>query len=257
MDKNEKIMNTLKEYKKSLEEKGYNVVYIGLYGSQNYNLDDENSDVDARAIVIPKIEEIIRRKSISTEYEFETGKIDVKDILTYYGVIKKGNFSFIEPFQTEWYIGDETIRVLFSTFKVNPHALLGAQYQKFKNLIKRDEWGESIIEYSAKDYHHLCRLSHLLNHIFNTGENISFIKYDGEEAQKMLELKRESINLNSPEGYKMTLQRINEAHAIRDADIKRTYSKVLDIEQPDFEDWINRYILSEVREQLLCIKEEI
>ena len=33
------IFKTLNDYKKMLENKGYNVIYIGLYGSQNYNLD--------------------------------------------------------------------------------------------------------------------------------------------------------------------------------------------------------------------------
>ena len=39
MDKNE-IFKELVNRKKILENKGYKVIYIGLYGSQNYNLDD-------------------------------------------------------------------------------------------------------------------------------------------------------------------------------------------------------------------------
>ena len=42
----EQIYIRLREYKKILEEKGFNVIYIGLYGSQNYNVDDEQSDID-------------------------------------------------------------------------------------------------------------------------------------------------------------------------------------------------------------------
>lgn len=40
--KRQDIFKTISEYKKLLEEKGYDVIYIGLYGSQNYNVDDEN-----------------------------------------------------------------------------------------------------------------------------------------------------------------------------------------------------------------------
>ena len=46
---NNQIFKELSNYKKILESKGYNVIYIGLYGSQNYNLDDEESDIDVKA----------------------------------------------------------------------------------------------------------------------------------------------------------------------------------------------------------------
>ena len=45
------LFKTLSRYKDLLEEKGYTVVYIGLYGSQNYNLDDEQSDIDCKVII--------------------------------------------------------------------------------------------------------------------------------------------------------------------------------------------------------------
>ena len=89
------IFQELSNYKKILEEKGYNVIYIGLYGSQNYNLDDELSDIDVKAIILPTLHDIIFRKVTSTTIECEKGNIDVKDLLTFYDVIKKGNFSYI------------------------------------------------------------------------------------------------------------------------------------------------------------------
>lgn len=256
MDKNEKIMNTLREYKKELEEKGYNVIYIGLYGSQNYNLDDEQSDVDARAIVIPKLREIIERKSISTDYTFDTGIVDVKDLLTYHGIVKKGNFSFIEPFQTEWYIGDETLRTLFSKFKVNPQALLGAMHQKHKNMLKKDSNGE-IIEYSAKDYHHLVRLNDILDLMFSANHfNTSHMFYSFAGKEKMMQLKRENININCEGGMMLLAKRMGEANFIVNEAIKKVYAKEHNIEQPDFEEWIVDRIISEVKEECLWMKEE-
>ena len=38
-------------------------VFCGLYGSQSYNLDTENSDVDTKAIILPTIEEYILMKN--------------------------------------------------------------------------------------------------------------------------------------------------------------------------------------------------
>lgn len=57
--KKQQIFKTLGQYKKVLEDKGYQVIYIGLYGSQNYNLDDELSDIDCKAIILPSLHDMV------------------------------------------------------------------------------------------------------------------------------------------------------------------------------------------------------
>lgn len=39
--------------------KNYEFVFTSLYGSQNYNLDNENSDKDYKMAVIPSLENLI------------------------------------------------------------------------------------------------------------------------------------------------------------------------------------------------------
>lgn len=236
-----KIMSTLKNYKNFLEEKGYNVIYIGLYGSQNYNLDDEQSDVDARAIVIPKLRDIIERKSISRDYEFETGKVDVKDLYTYYGVIKKGNFSFIEPFHTKWYIGDKILRENFGKFQVNHQALVGAMNQKLKNMVKYIP-GEKA-EYDAKNFHHIRRLEDLLNHLLKYNDGKSFLEYDW--CSKMTLPNKREKNVQIGIGWFGYANKI-----VNDAFEKVKIPQK--IEQPQLDDWIADRITKEVKKE--CLK---
>ena len=108
------IMETLLKYKQALEKDGYNVLYIALYGSQNYGVSDEYSDIDAKAIVLPKIDDIVFKRNISFVKEFDNGACDVKDLITFYNVVRKGNFSFLEPFHTPYFIGDIYLKCLFS-----------------------------------------------------------------------------------------------------------------------------------------------
>ena len=84
-------METLLKYKQALEKDGYNVLYIALYGSQNYGVSDEYSDIDAKAIVLPKIDDIVFKRNISFVKEFDNGACDVKDLITFYNVVRKGN----------------------------------------------------------------------------------------------------------------------------------------------------------------------
>lgn len=194
MEKQE-IFKTLSSYKSILEEKGYNVIYIGLYGSQNYNVDDEFSDIDCKAIVLPSLHDIIFRKVTSKTIELESGAIDVKDLITFYDVIRKGNFSYIESIDTEYFIGDKYIKELFKQIRPNLNSILGAMYEKRKALTheypsKHDEfekWG-----FDPKQYHHIVRLYHLLC----SKKSVSYMMYDGLGRSSMIDIKRNKDNLS-------------------------------------------------------------
>ena len=196
----QEIFKELSNYKKILEEKGYNVIYIGLYGSQNYNLDDEESDIDVKAIIMPTLHDIIFRKVISTTIECEKGNIDVKDLLTFYDVIKKGNFSYIESIQTQYSIGDKYIKELFSQFEVNKKSMLGAMYEKRKALTHEypsktkefEKWG-----FDPKQHHHILRLYDLLNYNLMNNENLSYLYYrdDDKRRQQLINYKRNKDNI--------------------------------------------------------------
>lgn len=192
MEKQE-IFKTLQYYKSILEEKGYNVIYIGLYGSQNYNVDDEFSDIDCKAIVLPSLHDIIFRKVTSKTIELENGAIDVKDLITFYDVIRKGNFSYIESIDTDYFIGDKYIKELFRKIRPNLKSILGAMYEKRKALTheypsKHDEfekWG-----FDPKQYHHIVRLYDLVHYNIINDTSYSYLKYNDDDAQFMINLKR-------------------------------------------------------------------
>ena len=123
-----------------LVSKGYNVVYIGYYGAHNYNLADEKSDYDFKAIVIPTLTQLIKRDIISKVIECDFGNIDVKDLITFASNMNKGNFSYIESLKTPYNIdkGKEllgiSIQDLFKDVKVNYMSMVGAIYEKRKAL---------------------------------------------------------------------------------------------------------------------------
>lgn len=189
--------NIIKElYKRAryLEDNGFNVVYIGLYGSQNYGLSDNNSDIDCRAIVIPTLEQIIKRESISQVVKFDNGECDVKDLITYNDVIRKGNFSFIEPMRTKYWYGDSTIRNLFKDIKINLLAAYGAMLEKQKLLTKETPSQIEDIKkygYAPKQLHHIKRLSDLI--VYNSIQptnNKSYLSYRRHKREYLLKLKR-------------------------------------------------------------------
>lgn len=200
MDKQE-IFKTLEQYKKVLEDKGYQVIYIGLYGSQNYNLDDEFSDIDCKAIILPSLHDIIFRKTTSKVVKCDKGEIDVKDLITFYEVIRKGNFSYIESIDTEYSIGDKYIKELFKQIRPNFKSFLGAMYEKRKALTHEypskheefEKWG-----FDPKQYHHILRLYFLLQNNVEGNEKRSYIAYSSNNPRqrRLIDLKRNKNNLS-------------------------------------------------------------
>lgn len=89
---------------------GHDIAYIGVCGSQNYGCDiytpEYMSDVDAKAICIPSLEDLIRgKKMVSHTYVMDDNShIDVKDIRLYMDLWKKANPSFLEILFTEFNI---------------------------------------------------------------------------------------------------------------------------------------------------------
>lgn len=154
-----------------LEAKGHIVHYVAVYGSQNYNLDTDESDVDYKAIIIPTLDQIIANsKPLSTSYEFEGGLIDCKDIRAYVESAVKCNINFIEILNTDLYVGDKTIRKFFLPLQEQLGQLFlkacyGMMLEKVEALRHPYPSTISKIEkfgYDPKQLHHILRLKILM-----------------------------------------------------------------------------------------------
>jgi len=63
---------SLQRAKEEVEKRGYTVMYIAIYGSQNYGLETESSDLDYKAITLPSLDDLVQNSSpLSTVIEFE------------------------------------------------------------------------------------------------------------------------------------------------------------------------------------------
>lgn len=143
-------MSTLNEYYKVMcarygEE---HIMGVFLYGSQNYNLATENSDVDAKAIYIPSLAEIAAdKKPISKEFELENGAhIEVKDIRLMCRMWKKQNINFVEILFTDYCVinpmyleeWNEFTSCRELTARYNVYQTVVSSYWQAKNTIKSE-----------------------------------------------------------------------------------------------------------------------
>jgi len=73
------------------------VIFTALIGSQNYNLDTENSDIDTITFILPSLSSFYTTEQlISKEYELEDGKAVIKDIRLFFKLLRKSSPNSIE-----------------------------------------------------------------------------------------------------------------------------------------------------------------
>ena len=105
----EKVRKRVQEHYDEAVKLGYEVVMVALQGSQNYKLDIEGSDIDTKAIVLPKFEDIVlNRHPVSCTHIMDDGAhMDIKDIRLMFNEFKKANINFVELLFTEYMVVNE------------------------------------------------------------------------------------------------------------------------------------------------------
>lgn len=103
-EKKKKIFNRLEKAYEYVGGLGLNPIFTALYGSQNYGLDTEESDIDIVCFVFPALENLFFEVKISKNLEFHKGKLIICDIrAAEKRIFKHFNPVDIEPFVTEYF----------------------------------------------------------------------------------------------------------------------------------------------------------
>ena len=120
-----------------LVDAGYNVIYVGLYGSQNYGLSSIESDVDLIAVVDRSISSIIKGESISREIKYDNGHTVVKDLISFAKLLQKGAPNYVECSHSNYWKGDELFKCVIGDSVYSLKAIKGMFHSyasKVKNL---------------------------------------------------------------------------------------------------------------------------
>jgi hypothetical protein len=214
------IMKALMNGKQQLEDMGFKVAYLSLYGSQNYGLDINNdeyqSDIDMKAIIVPNLDDLVNNsKPVSIKVMCETGEIDVKDIRIYMEILMKGNPTYIETLFTDYYIIDDDFKVemeemlskreelVFAMRMQMLKSIYGMMLEKEKALChpyptiawKIDKWG-----FDGKQLSHMYRfLCIMLDYFYKNLPYKQCLKPDNEAKAVIL---RHKLNEDSLEDAK-------------------------------------------------------
>lgn len=106
-----KIFDVLRQrYDAAQERFPGQVIAIALFGSQNYGISHEDSDIDTKTILLPSRVDVINGNHISVSEKVYLNGInqfkDFRDVLN--NIMMKGGIGFLECFYTPFFIYDPT-----------------------------------------------------------------------------------------------------------------------------------------------------
>ena len=181
MTREEMIMTRLREhYEEALEHfEESHIVGIWLQGSQNYMLDNSNSDIDTKLIVTPTFKDIaLAAKPVSTTHiRANEEHIDFKDIREYVTCFRKQNLNFLEILFTPYFIINPLYEKEWNKLvvhreeiaRMNPYravkSMKGVAMEKYHAMEHRYPSKVDIIDafgYDCKQTHHLVRIDNFL-----------------------------------------------------------------------------------------------
>lgn len=145
----------------------YDVLGVFLYGSQNYNLDTDDSDVDSIVVLVPSIKSLLCEKEVSTTYELEDHHIVVKDLKAFNKNLLTLSPMAVEPLFSQWEWINGKYKYLWDTY-YHQHAQKIAMacpaifYDKVRAMIRAMARRYSL---TGKQYIHCCRLVRLLQQL--------------------------------------------------------------------------------------------
>lgn len=207
MKRKEKIMKRLNEhYREALkyfpEER---IVGIFCQGSQNYNLDTKESDLDTKLIVVPSFEEIALNKDLVNKVYILENKehMEAKDFRLLFKIFHNQNSNYLEVLFTEFSIINPLFSDLWEVLVDNRekiarankfrgvNSMLGVAYSHFNRLeLTTSKTKETILDkgYNPKELMYLLYLNDFV-HKFLDGE-----KYEtclkAENPEYLLQVKK-------------------------------------------------------------------
>lgn len=182
--------NKLIEVVNYLQEQGYEPMYVALYGSQNYELDSENSDFDYKAFVKPTRIQVYRGEMTIKTLDYQGGQIEVRDFRLITDQLGKMNPHFIELFVTSNYWVDGYYAQHFHSIRQLVRELLEDRFVIFTRACCGacvDACNKMIVEdsYSPKKLYTIARLYHLYR---NVEDCKGFILVNKGATQELLKI---------------------------------------------------------------------
>ena len=192
------IPKEVKEHHEFIKNLGYEAAMTVLIGSQNYALDNDNSDYDTFTFILPSERDLyLGNDPKSGEFEVADGKCMYKDIRLALNLLKKTSPNSLECFVsrrryyeptyadilTKYLDNENTLnKMLHCNYEHMLYAMAGMAHQLTKRNMP-----------AGKRYSHALRLYSMKDNFLNFTDTFQLLKLLPRDYQEALHAKRDTM----------------------------------------------------------------
>ena len=182
---------------------GYYTMFTALYGSQNYNLDTEDSDVDTKTLIVPSFKALcLNDKQFTKDFDFNGEVVEVKDFRAMFNCFRKQNLNYVEILFSDQVIISgrfykETVILLSHALDIAHYnettavnCMMGIIYRYYKHLFIPFESRPELYKkfgYDPKALYHMYRVMNQL--ILYLARQKNYLYFDNSTRNVLLDMK--------------------------------------------------------------------
>lgn len=195
----------IKRVLKDLTNRGFEVLYIGAFGSFNYELETENSDYDMKAIINNNIDDVLLHTYDSRRFNYSFGECEIINLIEFGNKLSEFQLPYLEILFSKFYYANkvfdyEQLRNIVNIALVNNRKKLAYKFLSIMKKIYNSFIKSDIFDFNGKKTYNIIRLYNLFKKFNRTK------KYD--ESLKM----EEDLDIL----FNHKLNKISKAEACKD-----------------------------------------
>lgn len=181
--------NYIKVVLNDLTNKGYEVLYIGAFGSFNYGLETDNSDYDMKAIVNFNVRSLYTEKD-KNMIEYKFGQCEVMNLIEFGKKLSNFELPYLEVlFSQINYISErfdcEKLRNVVNDALINNRNFLSLEIIKTMEKIDKTFMKSNVLDFKGKKTYNIIRLYNLFKK-FNACKKYAECLHMSEDVDKMM-----------------------------------------------------------------------
>lgn len=178
----------------------YEVLFTSLIGSQNYNLDNENSDIDTFSIVLPDFMNFIRdKKKVSFIKEVSDGQCTIKDFRLIMELLRKTTPNSVEVFSSHYIIMNPKYEPILKKYLFDKNNLFYLTHADFHSMLAAIKGvctqlhGRNMT--IGKKYSHVIRLQDMTDNFLNTENKPDIFSMSEQSIKEAREAKFDLVKI--------------------------------------------------------------
>lgn len=191
-------MKEVKEHHEFIKSLGYEVVMTVLIESQNYRLDNDNSDYDTFTFILPSERDLyLGHDPISGEVEVADGKCMYKDIRLALNLLKKTSPNSLECFVSKFHYYEPKYASILTKYLDNENTLNKMSHCNYEHMLyAMAGMAHQLTKRNmsaGKRYSHALRLYSMKDNFLNFTDTFQLLKLLPRDYQEALHAKRETM----------------------------------------------------------------